>query len=200
MASVSQASDYGPVRRYSNAAVALHWITAALILVQIWLGYSFADLERSARKTELFTWHKTIGVTILLVALIRLGYRLANPPPAFPDEMPRWEKVAATINHWAFYVLIIVLPLTGLVAVSGRSPGGSTSLVGGVPLPTIPGISKDMGESVGAVHGTLVVITIALLVLHVGAALKQQFFDRPGRVAGRMPPFQPRTGEPVVSD
>ncbi|RST31930.1 cytochrome b [Sphingomonas ginkgonis] len=198
MATVPEAQEQDPIRRYSNGAVVIHWVTAALILVQIWLGFQFADMTRGPGRDQLFTWHKTVGATILLLAFVRLGYRLANPPPPFPPELPRWERIAATWNHRLFYLLLFVLPLTGLLAVSGHAKGATTPLIGGIPFPVIPGVSAEFSEKIGDVHGTLVLVTIALLVLHVGAALKQQFYDRPGRTAGRMPPFQPRTEEVPV--
>jgi len=198
MATVPEIREQHPLRRYSNAAVALHWITVVLVLFQIWLGLSFADMPQGPQRGELFTWHKTIGATILILTLVRLTYRLMNPPPPFPPELPRWERVAAVWNHRLFYILLIGLPIGGLIAVSGFSKGPSTTLLGGVQIPVIPGISEQMGETVGEIHAALAWVLIALIAVHVAAALKQQFFDRPGRMSGRMPPFRPRTHEPVV--
>lgn len=198
MATVPEVREQHPLRRYSNAAVGLHWVTAVLVLFQIWLGLSFADMPQGPQRGELFTWHKTIGATILILALVRLTYRLINPPPPFPPELPRWERLAAVWNHRLFYVLLIGLPIGGLIAVSGLTKGPTTTLLGGVQIPVIPGISEQMGETAGEIHAALAWVLIALLVLHVAAALKQQFFDRPGRMSGRMPPFRPRTHEPVV--
>jgi cytochrome b561 len=201
MATVPEVREQHPLRRYSNPAVAFHWITATLVVIQVILGFSFAEfMERGPARAEVFTWHKTLGATILLLSIARLIYRLKNPPPPFPPELPEWERVAAVWNHRAFYFLLIALPLTGLIAVSGRADNWFTPLIGGIPLPVVPGISEGAGDQSGDVHVILVFTTLALLVLHIGAALKQQFFDRPGRMAGRMPPFHPRTHEPVVSD
>jgi cytochrome b561 len=200
MTTVPEAVPQEPLRRYAGPAIAFHWITAALVLAQIALGLSFADMAKGPERTELFTWHKSVGALILVLTLARLAYRLGNAPPPFPPELPRWERIAAVWNHRLFYLLLIVLPLTGLIAVSGHTDGATTPLIGGIPLPVVPGISPATGEMSGGVHEVLAFSLILLLVLHVGAALKQQFFDRPGRMAGRMPPFQPRTGEPVVSD
>ena len=120
-------------------------VTALLVLGQIWSGFAFAEMERGSAKGELFTWHKTIGATILLLSLIRLGWRLMNPPPAYSEELSRWERLAGTWNHRAFYFVLLALPLTGLATVSaGKS--GTTDLVGGIPLPLIPGIPATAGE------------------------------------------------------
>lgn len=185
------------LRRYSNTAVTIHWITVVLVLFQIWLGLSFADLPEGPERGNLFTWHKTIGATILLLTIIRLTYRLMNPPPPYPPELARWEQVAGTWNHRLFYVLLIGLPIGGLIAVSGQTAGPTTTLLGGLPLPVIPGVSKQMGETAGAIHSALAWVLIAFIVLHAAAALKHQFIDR-DRAAGRMPPFRDPVDEPVV--
>jgi cytochrome b561 len=198
VASVPEAVPQDPIRRYSNTAVALHWITVALVLTQVVLGFAFAEfMDRGRTQTQVFAWHKTLGALILVIALIRLGYRLSNRPPPFPPELPRWRRVAAVWNHRAFYFLLILLPLTGLIAVSGVSPNGHTALAGGIRIPIIPGIGHDAGETSADLHVILVFTTIALLLLHVAAALQQQFFER-DRAAGRMPPFHAPNGEQVV--
>jgi cytochrome b561 len=198
MASVPKAVPQEPIRRYSNTAVALHWITVALVLTQVVLGFAFAEfMAKGPAKAEVFAWHKTLGALILILALIRLGYRLANPPPPFPPELPRWRRIAAVWNHRAFYFLLIVLPLTGLIAVSGLSPDGHTTLAAGVRIPIIPRIGRETGETSGDIHVVLVFTTIALLLLHVAAALQQQFFEH-DRAAGRMPPFHAPDGEQAV--
>ena len=115
-----KAREQRPLRRYSNVAVAFHWVTAILVLFQIWLGLSFADMARGPEKADLFTWHRTIGALILLVVLARLTYRLFNPPPPYPPELPRWERIAGTWNHRLFYLLLIAMPIGGLLAVSRR--------------------------------------------------------------------------------
>ena len=198
MASVFEAVPQDPIRRYSNAAVAFHWITVALVLTQVVIGFTFAEfMEKGPARAEVFAWHKTIGALILVLALARLAYRLRNPPPPFPPELPRWRRIVAVWNHRAFYFLLIVLPLTGLVAVSGMSPTGTTRLIGGITIPIIPGIGKEAGETSGDLHVVLVFTTIALLLLHVAAAIQQQFFEH-DRTAGRMPPFQAPGGEQAV--
>jgi len=196
MATASGAATREPLR-YSNVAVTLHWLIVALLLTQVWLGFTFADMERGPARMEFFAWHKTVGATILVLTLVRLGYRLMNPPPPYPPEMPDWRRTAAAWSHRILYTLLILLPLTGLIAVSGRSPGPTTPLIGGIPLPTLPGIDKATGALSGGVHEFLVWTTITLLVLHIGAALYEQFLARVG-VAYRMPPFRARDGEEAV--
>lgn len=174
--------------RYSTGAAVLHWLMAAIILIQIGVGFAFAWMERGPARSDVFLWHKTLGATILLLAVIRLGWRLTHRPPPFPPELPDWQRIAATTSHWAFYLLMFVLPLTGLIAVSGRAEDGRVPLLFGLSLPAVPGVTREMGGTFADIHVILVFTTLALFVLHVAAATKHQFFDR-NRMTGRMPPL-----------
>jgi cytochrome b561 len=175
------------VRRYSSIAIAIHWLSAVLIIAQIILGLKFGDMPKGPARLELFTWHKTVGVVILLLAFARLAVRLTNKPPAFPEGFPKWERAAAVWNNRIFYFLMIALPLTGLSLVGEHSPNGMTGLIGGISVPVLPYLK--VAES----HTLLAWGMIGLLVLHVAAALKQQFFDK-SVVADRMPPFHSPRG------
>jgi cytochrome b561 len=197
MASVPEAVPQEPVRRYSNVAVTFHWVTVALVVTQAILGFWFDNIGPGPTRAELFTWHKTVGPLILLITLARLWYRLRNPPPPFTPELPRWERIAAVWNHRLFYFLLIVMPLLGLTAVSARTHGPFTTLAFGIPFPVIPGVSRDLGETAGDLHADLAFVLVALILVHIAAALKQQFYDH-WRLAGRMPPFQPPAGETAV--
>ena len=197
MSEITDAVPQERILRYSRVAVALHWLTAALLVAQVIVGFTFHRLlEQGPQRTEVFTWHKTIGATILVIVLIRLAYRWMNPPPPFPPELPRWERAASVWTHRTFYFLLIVVPLTGLIAVSDR-PGATTPLVGGIPLPTVPGITEPIGDLSGDVHMWLVYGTLALLVAHIVAPLWHRFILR-DRTTARMPPFRDPAGEPAV--
>lgn len=188
-------SDYmvqessGPLAvRYRKIVMWIHWITALLLIMQIYIGFVFHDLPRgSEERAFVFGWHKTWGALILLLALVRLAVRLMNPPPPYPTDQPQWKRFVAVWSHRLFYVLLIALPLTGLAAVSGRAEGGWVALQLGLQIPAIPGISPE--NEFGDIHELLVKVTIGLLVLHVSAALYNQFIDR-GPIAGRMWPFR----------
>lgn len=198
MATVPEATPQRDVLlRYTNGAVIIHWLTAAFIVAQVVLGFTFSEMDRGPARGEVFAWHKTIGATILVLAIVRLLWRLTHKPPPFPEELPRWERLAATWSHRAFYVLIIALPLTGLATISAGE-SGFTTLVGGIQLPLIPGLPEDADDFFEDAHELLVRITLALLAIHVGAALKHQFIDR-SRAAGRMPPFRAPEGEATAS-
>lgn len=200
MASVPEATPQKRLLRYNDGAVVLHWLTALIVVAQVVVGFTFANMERGPARGGLFTVHKTLGATILVLALVRLGWRLAHPPPPFPLELPKWERIASVWTHRTFYALLILLPLTGLMTVSGGAAvegKTTTPLLGGIPLPLVPGISDDAGEQIGGVHEILVFVTLAILILHVAAAIKHQL-ER-NCAAGRMPPFKATDENPVPS-
>ena len=176
--------------RYRRVVMWIHWITALLVIVQVYIGFTFHDLPRgSEERAFLFGWHKTWGALILLLALVRLAIRLINPPPPYPSDYPKWQRFVAAWNHRLFYILLVALPLTGLAAVSGRAKDGWVPLQLGLKLPAIPGIGPD--SEFHEVHEQLVWVTIALFVLHVSAALYNQFLSSTN-VADRMWPFKAR--------
>ena len=197
MTSVPEAVPQDPIRRYSNVTVAFHWITVLLVLTQAILGFGFHRFAEGELRHELMTWHKTIGPLILLITLARLTYRLNNPPPPFTPELPEWERHVAVWNHRLFYVLLIAMPLVGLVAISGGADEPTTELVGGIPLPLIPGISEQTGEIAGEVHMVSAWLLVAAILVHAAAALKQRFYNG-WRLSGRMPPFDVPGGEEAV--
>ena len=174
----------GPVAvRYRSAVVWIHWITAILVIMQVYIGFTFHDLPRgSEERAFVFGWHKTWGALILLLALLRLAVRLLNPPPPYPEGTSKTQRASAVWSHRLVYLLLLALPITGLAAVS--KPGQSTvELLGGIHIPALP-----LGEDFGDAHELLVTVTLVLLALHLAAAVWHQWIAK-DRFAGRMPPF-----------
>lgn len=196
MTTVPDTRPQNAVLRYSNITVAFHWVTVLLVLTQAYLGFRFGLSEPSPERAAVFEWHKTVGIVILLLTLARLIYRWKNPPPPFPPELPAWERILAVWNHRLFYTLLIAMPIVGFIAVSGFSQEPTTTLAGGLQVPVLPGIDRETGELAGEVHEYSAFLLIALILLHVGAALKHQFIDK-WRGSARMPPFSSQ-GEPVI--
>ena len=196
MTSVPETAPQDAVLRYSNATVAFHWITVALVLFQAYLGFRFGWSEPGPDRDYVFLWHKTVGVVILLLTLARLAYRLKNPPPPFPPELRAWERILAVWNHRLFYTLLIAMPIVGFIAVSGYANGPTTPLLGGIEVPVVPGVSRETGDLAGEAHEISAFLLVALILVHAGAALKHQFVER-WRGAARMRPFKSQ-GEPVA--
>lgn len=182
--------------RYASVAVILHWVIAALILFMITMGWRLeAD---GPNRYALYQLHKSVGISILLLSLLRLGLRFfMPPPPALPG--PAWQTGAAHLVHVLFYVIMIGIPVSGWAIVSASKLGTPTVLFGVIPWPHLP-LPRSDGLHNAAVfaHGLFIKLTYGLVILHVGAALKHHLIDKdmtlarmaPGVKAGQiMPPI-----------
>ncbi len=184
--------------RYSPVAAILHWAIAALIIGQIIGGKYMHGLANSSPvKFDLYQLHKSFGLTILLLSLLRLGWRFTHRAPALPAAMPDWQKFAARGTHWMFYALMILTPLAGWAIVSVSPTDIPTKWFGIIPVPHLPffgGVTDR--EAVEHImeerHELLAYAIFALLTLHVGAALKHAFIDKDG-VFGSMIPKRKST-------
>lgn len=192
-------------QRYTAVAIVLHWAIAFAILVMLPLGFWMHESAEHGNASDgvyrAFQLHKSIGLTVLVLSVVRLGWRLMNPPPPLPEHTPKWERFAAKATHWGFYALIIGLPLTGWLYVStGWSVIDdaplpvSTRYFGLFTLPSLFGLNQA-GEDVRAAaataaftaHRLLAYATIGLAVLHVLAALKHHVFDKDEVLAHMVP-------------
>ena len=173
--------------RYSSVSIALHWTIFVLIFANATFGGWMEDAA-PGEKLSYFQLHKSVGITVLVLSLIRLGWRIAHPWPRFPDTTPKWDRVLARGTHVLFYVLTISAPLLGWAAASaGGAP--EVPLFGIVPAPNLPlPEGQVLAESLGGVHKLLVKAIYVVLGLHVLGALKHQFFDR-DEVVHRMLPL-----------
>ena len=182
-----------PTPRYTAVAQALHWLLAVGLTAMVVLGLTMAHASLS-RMTQfkLYQLHKSIGITILIVALLRLLWRLTHRPPALPTHMPGWEKGAAHATHVVLYMLMIGLPLVGWAMVSVSPFNLPTVLFGVVPWPHIPGLStianKPFWEGVAKlVHAYGAYLLIALVAMHALAALRHHFILRDDILARMVP-------------
>jgi cytochrome b561 len=182
--------------RYATVAVILHWLIAGLLLTNIGLAWYFNTLH-GPRVAAPLALHKSVGITVLLLSLARLGWRLFNPAPKLPAYVRGWERLLAQSVHVAFYVLMIGLPLTGWATVSASVliHTHPTVLYGVIPWPAIgllaalpPDQMHDAHKLAFASHQWLVKIAYAAIALHVLGALKHQFISRDD-VVSRMVPF-----------
>ena len=185
-----------PQSRYNAGAITLHWIIALMILTNIGLAWYFNTLHGEA-KTEPVQLHKSIGITVLVLSLIRLGWRLAVRHPPLPDYVHGWERWLAQTVQILFYVVMIGMPLTGW-AFTSASPlihVFPIVLYNVIPWPTLPILSTLPHDQMKlahnlalAGHGLLAKLAYVLIVLHVAGALKHQFISNDDVVA-RMIPF-----------
>jgi cytochrome b561 len=168
-------------QRYTRVAVALHWLIAVLIVSNLALGFTAVWTEGTVHRLTL-DLHKPIGIAILTLSIVRIGWRIAHrPPPPVPSAA--WQRGLATATHAAFYFLIIAIPLTGWwmsSAVPERHPIDLGLFT--VPfLPTRRGF--DVAGPLHATHGWLAYVMLGLLALHVLAAMKHQYRDRDGLIS-----------------
>jgi cytochrome b561 len=135
------AESWGAVAR------GFHWLIAALVLAQFAIGSIAEEMKLTPAKLDLFVWHKSIGVTVLLLALLRLAWRLANPAPAPPPGTPHWEHKLASLAHSLIYALVFVVPLSGwLVSDASRVPFKAFFFV---PMPDFIATNHDLQEAAG---------------------------------------------------
>lgn len=178
-----------PRNRYSTVSLILHWLIAALVVTQILLIWAHEATDGPMSR-EFVNLHKSVGLSILVLTLARLGWRVANPAIPLPDAMPRWQKLLARSNHVLFYVLLLAMPLVGWAASSAA--GREILWFGLFEWPLLPmGGGRDMARDLMDLHETAAKLLIFLVVLHIAGALKHQFIDR-DNVLHRMIPLIPR--------
>lgn len=178
-----------PRNRYSTVSLTLHWLIAALVVTQIGLIAAHEATDGPISR-EFVNLHKSVGLSILVLTLVRLGWRIANPAIPLPDAMPRWQKLLARTTHVLFYVLLIAMPLVGWSASSAA--GREIVWFGLFNWPLLPiGGGREMAGNLMDIHELAAKFLIALVVLHIIGALKHQFVDR-DNVLHRMIPIIPR--------
>ncbi len=174
------------LQRYTGVAIALHWLIAAAILGTFLLGQYMTNLQLSPAKLKLYSYHKWIGVTIFLLVLVRIAWRLAHRPPLPPASMPAWQHSAASIAHFFLYALTLAIPVSGWLMSSAS--GFQVVYLGVVPIPDLLAKSKDAAEQLKQLHEALNWLMVLVVAMHVAAALKHHLMDRDD-VLRRMLPF-----------
>lgn len=178
-----------PRNRYSTVSLVLHWLIAGLVVTQLGLVWAHEATEGSTSR-EFMNLHKSVGLSILVLTLARLGWRIANPAIPLPAGTPRWQKLAARGTHVLFYVFLIAMPLVGWAASSAA--GRDIVWFGLFEWPLLPiGGGRETAGSLMDAHEIAGKLLIALVVLHVLGALKHHFVDR-DNVLHRMIPLIPR--------
>jgi cytochrome b561 len=165
--------------RYTRVAIALHWILALGILLQIGLGFYLGEVPRgSPERSAWVNFHKSTGISLAALILVRLSWRIAHRPPPLPGAMPAWERVAARASHALLYVCMVGMPLTGYVA-SNFSKFG-IKFFGLVMLPPWGIDDKQIYAAFNTAHKVLALAFVGLILLHVAAALKHALVERDG--------------------
>jgi len=174
---------------YTATAKLLHWLTLLLLLGSYSLGWVMTDLKLSPTKLQLFSYHKWIGVTVFLLALLRVLWRLASRPPPLPAAMPHWQRVIAENTHRLLYLLLFSVPLSGWLMSSAH--GFQTVYLGVLPIPDLLAKNHDLAETLEQVHESLTLLLLAVVALHALAALKHHFIDHDDILRRMLPNRRP---------
>ena len=173
-------------RRWGSVTQTLHWLIVALIVVQVTLGLIAVQLPHGEKQLATFAYHKSVGITVLVLAIVRLAWRWLNPTPELPTTLKPYERVLARFTHASLYVLLFALPLSGWTMSSAR--GFPVSWFGLFQLPNLVPKSKPLYASLVDTHATLACALGVVVALHIAGALKHHFVLRDD-VLLRMLPF-----------
>ena len=179
--------------RFGLVSKTLHWLTLVLLIAAFTLAISMVNMSFSPRKLEFYSWHKWVGVTIFLLAVLRIAWRLANPVPRQPESMPQWQRRLAALSHATLYAILIVMPVTGWIMSSALNL--PVVYLGLVPIPSPFGVDRALGETMKVVHLSLAVALLVLVAIHVMAALYHHLVLRDD-VLRRMLPWPARLRMP----
>ncbi len=185
--------------RYNIVAIIIHWLTAITVIGLLVIGNIMADLPNSdPNKLDLFNWHKSFGVAVLLLTVIRFAWRLSHKPPALPDAMPEWEKKGAHAAHWLFYLLLFAVPLLGWAMVSASPRNIPTVLFNAFDWPHMPFLAdlesdqkKEIHEVFEDLHASAAYVMAALIVFHIAAALRHRIILKDDVVQRMLPKIIP---------
>lgn len=162
--------------RYGAIAQLFHWVIVALVIVQFVLAEKAEELPRGAAKLATLAQHKSVGITILALAVLRLVWRWLGEVPAAPARTPRWQQLAAHAAHLLLYGLLIIIPLLGWLMSSARN--FPVSWFGLVTLPDFIQPSESAFEFFHEAHELAAKSLFVVALLHAAAALKHHFIDR----------------------
>lgn len=176
--------------RYGAVAQLLHWLIVGLIITQFVLASQADDLPLGPAKVAVLAQHKSFGLTIFMLAVLRLLWRLTNPVPRLPSTTPAWQRIAAHVSHIALYGLILVTPLFGWMMSSARN--FPVSWFGLFTFPDLVQPDRARYELFHEIHEALATSLLVIAVLHAAAALKHHFIDRDD-VLRRMLPVRLRS-------
>ena len=172
--------------RWGPVSQAFHWLAVLLILVLAVVGLTMGELPRTPKYFWVYTAHKSLGITVLVLMLLRLGWRLyaGAPPPV--TGTPRWQAAVASLTHWSLYALALAMPLSGWLydSASGLRP---FRYFGQFDMPKLVAPSEWLADLARDAHGLLFWVLVALVALHAGAAFYHHLFQRDDTLLRMLP-------------
>jgi len=170
--------------RYDSVQIGLHWLTAALVIAAICLIWGVKLTPRGDLHTNLLLLHRSCGVTVFVLAALRLVWRSTHAIPHPPTSVPAWQQLAGSATHWLLYALLIAMPITGFV--NSAANGHVVSFFFLFDLPLLPE-NKPLAHLFGEVHETLQWVVYGVIVLHTAAALRHHFVIGDGVLRRMLP-------------
>ena len=164
------------MHRYHIVSMVFHWLVAMIMIGLIIAGLIMVDMPKPD-KYVIYGWHKAFGIIVLALVVLRLGWRFYQPGPPLPVTMKIGQVVASKITHFMLYVMMLLMPLAGWVM---SSAGGHPVSVFGVPIPAIVDKDKELNALAHDIHEYGSWVFIALILLHIGAALYHHFIQKDG--------------------
>lgn len=176
---------------YSPGARHFHWWTVLLIAIQLPLGIFMVNYGASTNFAsptgQMYDTHKLLGILILLFVIARFSYRMMHGAPGDEPTLEPWQRIISLITHWAIYALLLIVPLLGWLATSAYGPFRPF----GIPLPGLLSENQDLATRLYFLHKMAAILLMALVAMHVGAALFHYVIRKDG-VLNRMWPGLPR--------
>jgi cytochrome b561 len=170
--------------QYGTTAKVFHWLIVALLLVQYPLGWLMPDIHRGMKPGDAMTWHISIGITMLVLIVLRFAWRLTHPVPP-ESSLPTWRRVGSEAMHWLLYALVLATTITGWLFASFR--GWSVSFLFLAPMPMLSAGNPAAGKMIDGWHQAMEWSLLVVIGLHVAAALTHLLVHR-DRVMHRMLP------------
>lgn len=175
------------ISEYNGLAKFFHWLVVGLLVAQFAVAWTMPEVNKDTKPIDLIAWHLSIGVFILLVTLVRLGWRMGSVVPPPPADLGPALRVLSRATHFLFYGILVVLPLLGWANASSR--GWEVRLFGVLPLPALVGSDSAFGHEMGDVHQAVALALLGVVGLHVLGALYHQFILRDSLLARVTPKF-----------
>ena len=185
--------------RYNTISAGLHWLTVVLVMALFSIAFYMEQLPREPGGlfSVLVGLHKSLGITVFLVMLLRLGWRWTHPAPAWHEQAPKWQCRIATGVHALLYLLLLLQPLSGYLS---SSFSGYKTKVWGIALPHWGEKNEMLNELFSGVHEVIAWTLLTLITVHISAAIIHNLLVMRDPLRGRMPPFKPTaTGVPPAS-
>ena len=181
--------------RWGFISIGIHWLTVVLVLSLAFVGLLMDELPNSPTKVQVYALHKSFGLTVLGLTVLRLLWRLFAGVPQPVPGTPRWQVLAASLSHGALYVVLLAMPLSGWLYNSAS--GFPLKWFGLFSLPKLSGYDPDVKGFAHDMHETLFLVLAAIVTVHALAALKHHYFDRDRTLTRMLPLVKPP--EPVAA-